>query len=112
MLPFHFVSSIIGHFIAKSLKDSFVGNATTCRSVNNHAAMRDVDWVTQNCLVSFDTIGVWPETIDGTDLTMGCKSTSGKYFASGDDFGKLKLYNHPVNKPKVSLKFVVLLKIL
>ena len=83
---------------------SFVGNATTCRSVNNHAAMRDVEWVTQNCLVSFDTIGVWPETIDGTDLTMGCKSPSGKYFASGDDFGKLKLYNHPVNKPKVSLK--------
>ena len=72
--------------------------------------MRDVDWVTQNCLVSFDTIGVWPETIDGTDLTMGCKSASGKYFASGDDFGKLKLYNHPVNKPKVSLKLAVLLK--
>ena len=81
----------------------FTGNATTCRPVTNHATMRDTNWVTQNCLVSFDTIGIWPETIDGTDLTIGCKSSTNAFFATGDDFGKLKLYNYPVNKPKVYL---------
>ena len=68
--------------------------------------MRDVSWVSQNCLVSFDTIGIWPETIDGTDLTVGCKSGTDKYFATGDDFGKLKLYDFPVNKPKVRIEIL------
>ena len=64
--------------------------------------MRDVQWVTQNCLMTFDTIGIWPETVDGTDLVVGARSWSGSDFVAGDDFGKLKLYNYPVVKPKVS----------
>ena len=44
------------------------GNSTTCRQINNHASMRDVQWKTQNCLMTFETIGIWPETVDGTDL--------------------------------------------
>ena len=79
-----------------------LGNATTCRQINNHASMRDVQWVTQNCLMTFDTIGIWPETVDGTDLVVGAKNLSGTQFVAGDDFGKLKLYNYPVIKPKVS----------
>ena len=65
--------------------------------------MRDVQWVTQNCLMTFDTIGIWPETVDGTDLVVGARSWSGSDFVAGDDFGKLKLYNFPVVKPKVIL---------
>ena len=78
-----------------------LGNATTCRQINNHASMRDVQWMTQNCLMTFDTIGIWPETVDGTDLVVGARSWSGSDFVAGDDFGKLKLYNYPVVKPKV-----------
>jgi len=76
-------------------------NATTCRQINNHASMRDVQWKTQNCLMTFETIGIWPETVDGTDLVVGAKSLSENQFVAGDDFGKLKLYNYPVIKPKI-----------
>ena len=47
--------------------------------------MRDVQWMTQNCLMTFDTIGIWPETVDGTDLVVGARSWSGSDFVAGDD---------------------------
>ena len=50
------------------IKIMISGNSTTCRQINNHASMRDVQWKTQNCLMTFETIGIWPETVDGTDL--------------------------------------------
>ena len=34
-------------------------------------------------------------------LVVGAKSLSENQFVAGDDFGKLKLYNYPVIKPKV-----------
>ena len=66
--------------------------------------MRDVDWVSQNCLMTFHTIGIWPETVDGTDLVLGNKNKSGTHFVAGDDFGKIKIYQYPVSKPKVCTK--------
>lgn len=61
-----------------------------------------MEWATQSCLLSFNTIGVWPETIDGTDLNCCAKSNDQKLIATGDDFGKIKLYTYPVTQPKVN----------
>ena len=80
---------------------SISGNANTCRQVSNHSSLRDVTWKTQNCFITFDTIGIWPETVDGIDLTAGCKNATNTLLASGDDFGKVKLYSYPVAWPKV-----------
>ena len=79
----------------------FSGNANTCRQVSNHSTLRDITWSTHNCLITFDTIGIWPETVDGIDLTTGCKNISNTLFVSGDDFGKIKVYSYPVCWPKV-----------
>ena len=62
-----------------------------------------MEWATQSCLLSFNTIGVWPETIDGTDLNCCAKSNDQKLVATGDDFGKIKLYTYPVTQPKVRM---------
>ena len=40
--------------------------------------------------------------MDGTDLSTCAKSPNGKLLATGDDFGKIKLYTYPVPQPKVS----------
>ena len=80
----------------------FIGNATVCRQVTNPVSIRDVEWSTQTCLLNFNTIGIWPETMDGTDLSTCAKSPNGKLLATGDDFGKIKLYTYPVPQPKVS----------
>ena len=67
-----------------------------------------MEWATQSCLLSFNTIGVWPETIDGTDLNCCAKSNDQKLVATGDDFGKIKLYSYPVTQPKVNFRtFIV-----
>jgi len=75
-------------------------NAAVCRQVVNASSLRDMEWATQSCLLSFNTIGVWPETIDGTDLNCCAKSNDQKLVATGDDFGKIKLYTYPVTQPK------------
>ena len=74
-----------------------------CRQVVNSSSLRDMEWATQSCLLSFNTIGVWPETIDGTDLNCCAKSNDQKLIATGDDFGKIKLYTYPVTQPKVTI---------
>ena len=85
------------------------GNAAVCRQVVNASSLRDMEWATQSCLLSFNTIGVWPETIDGTDLNCCAKSNDQKLIATGDDFGKIKLYSYPVTQPKVVIIFQFLL---
>jgi microtubule-associated protein-like 1/2 len=75
-------------------------NATVCRQITSPITLRDVEWATQTCLLSFNTIGIWPETMDGTDLSTVAKSNNGKLCATGDDCGKIKLYTHPVTQPK------------
>ena len=41
-------------------------------------------------------------------LVVGAKSLSGTQFVAGDDFGKLKVYNYPVIKPKVGYYIVLI----
>ncbi|CAK1582473.1 unnamed protein product [Parnassius mnemosyne] len=75
-------------------------NATTCRQITNPTSMRDVVWATNHCPITFTTIGVWPEGADGTDINSCTKSHDGRLVATGDDFGKVKLYAYPVTQPK------------
>ncbi|XP_059086390.1 echinoderm microtubule-associated protein-like 1 isoform X5 [Tigriopus californicus] len=75
-------------------------NASICRQVSNASNLKDVSWATQTCILSFNTIGVWPETLDGTDLNTCAKSHNQKFLATGDDFGKIKLYSYPATQPK------------
>lgn len=63
--------------------------------------MRDVQWATNTCTLSFSTIGIWPENADGTDVNASNRSNDSKLLATGDDFGKVKLYSYPVVQPKV-----------
>ncbi|XP_072929850.1 echinoderm microtubule-associated protein-like 2 [Epargyreus clarus] len=75
-------------------------NASTCRQVPSAAAMRDVRWATHTCPITFQTIGIWPENADGTDINSCTRSHDGRLAATGDDFGKVKLFAYPVTQPK------------
>lgn len=50
--------------------------------------------------------------MDGTDLSTCAKSPNGKLLATGDDFGKIKLYTYPVPQPKVSFAWYKKIKFL
>lgn len=79
----------------------FSGNPTLCRQITSPSQMCDITWATQNCSLSFQTIGVWPENADGTDINAVCKNFEGSLIATGDDFGKVKLFLYPATQPKV-----------
>ena len=65
----------------------------------------DLSWFdrlnTNNWLNCFWLAGIWQEGSDGTDINTACRSHSGAILATGDDFGKINLFNYPVIQPKV-----------
>ncbi|XP_043494550.1 echinoderm microtubule-associated protein-like 2 isoform X7 [Polistes fuscatus] len=75
-------------------------NPGICRQISQPSALRDVNWATHTCIISFETIGIWPEGADGTDINNCSRSGDGKLLATGDDFGKVKLFSHPACQPK------------
>lgn len=77
------------------------GNPSLCRQIPQSSSLRDVEWDTQTCVLSFTTVGIWPEGADGTDVNSCERSHSNHLLATGDDFGKVKLYSYPVSQPKV-----------
>jgi microtubule-associated protein-like 1/2 len=75
-------------------------SAATWRQVTSSAQLRDVEWATQNCTLSFSSYGIWPEGADGTDINGCCRSVRHHLIASADDFGKVNLFNYPCNVPR------------
>lgn len=90
----------------------FLGNASTCRQIPQSSQMRDVEWATNTCTITFTTVGIWPENADGTDVNYCDRSHNGTLLATGDDFGKVKLYTYPVTQPRVRLKIFYVYPIL
>ncbi|XP_028133736.1 echinoderm microtubule-associated protein-like 2 isoform X1 [Diabrotica virgifera virgifera] len=75
-------------------------NAGTCRQIPQSTIMRDVEWATNSCTITFTTVGIWPENADGTDVNCCDANYDSKLMATGDDFGKVKLYSYPVSQPR------------
>ncbi|XP_020279289.1 echinoderm microtubule-associated protein-like 2 isoform X4 [Pseudomyrmex gracilis] len=75
-------------------------NPGVCRQIPQASLLRNVDWATHTCVISFETIGIWPEGADGTDVNNCTRSGDGKLLSTGDDFGKVKLFSHPACQPK------------
>jgi len=78
-----------------------IGNPGVCRQITSSSSLRDTEWATQSCTLSFHTIGIWPENADGTDVNTASKSSDNKLIVTGDDWGKVKLYSYPASQPKV-----------
>ncbi|VEN35286.1 unnamed protein product [Callosobruchus maculatus] len=75
-------------------------NAGTCRQIPQSTMVRDVEWATNTCPLTFTSLGIWPETADGTDLNACDRSHDKQLMVTGDDFGKVKLYSYPVIQTK------------
>lgn len=82
---------------------SILGNPNLCRQITNSSTLRDVDWATQSCTLSYETIGIWPDNADGTDINVANRSHDKHLMATGDDFGKVKLFTYPACQPKVRI---------
>lgn len=70
-------------------------NASECSQMTSVSDMCDTEWKTQSCVLAFNSLGIWPEDVDGTDLNCITRSNDGELLATGDDFGKIKLFANP-----------------
>ncbi|XP_013399114.1 echinoderm microtubule-associated protein-like 2 isoform X2 [Lingula anatina] len=75
-------------------------DASTGDQIPSAQHMRDVEWATQYCTLSFNTLGLWPEDADGTDVNGCSRATRRAICASGDDDGKVNLFKYPANQKK------------
>ena len=62
------------------------------------------DWSTQNCTLTFETLGIWPTIADGTDVNVCSVYHSGQILATGDDFGRVRIYQFPTNQANADSK--------
>ncbi|BFZ07628.1 hypothetical protein BsWGS_10667 [Bradybaena similaris] len=77
-------------------------NVSSCKILTNILVIREIKWATQNCVLAFNTAGIWQEGLDGTDINGCCKSHNERLVATCDDFGKVNLFQYPVCQPKSS----------
>ncbi|KAI8788322.1 echinoderm microtubule-associated protein-like 2 isoform X1 [Biomphalaria glabrata] len=74
--------------------------ASSCKMLTNTQVIKDIKWATQNCVLAFNTVGIWPEGVDGTDINGCCKSHNERFLVSCDDFGKVNLFSYPAIQPR------------
>lgn len=74
----------------------------TCKQETQKEDYRDLEWATQSCTLAFDSIGVWPDGADGTDVNNCSVSHNRKLLVSADDFGKVNLYEYPSIQPRAT----------
>jgi hypothetical protein len=62
-------------------------------------------WNTQTCVLGWGVVGIWPPGADGSDVNSADRSVCGRYVATGDDFGQLKIFNNPCAKVGLFIQF-------
>ena len=74
--------------------------------ITSASSLRDVRWHTWTCTLGWPVQGIWPAEADGTDVNAVCRDPSGTVVATGDDFGKVRLFRYPcASKSAAGLEF-------
>ncbi|XP_053329253.1 echinoderm microtubule-associated protein-like 2 isoform X2 [Spea bombifrons] len=103
-------SSYVTHLDWASDSSSFMTNSgdyeilywdpDSCKQIVSADVVRNADWENASCTLSFHVLGIWPDGADGTDINAVTRSHDKKLVATGDDFGKVRLYTYPCVVPR------------
>ncbi|KAI5098974.1 echinoderm microtubule-associated protein-like 2 isoform X1, partial [Silurus meridionalis] len=74
--------------------------ASSGKHITSADAVRNLEWATSTCVLGFSVFGIWPDGADGTDINAVCRSNNRGVLASGDDFGKVRLFSNPCSQPR------------
>ena len=74
------------------------GNGVSVSNTNASSA-KNIEWKTWTSTLGFGVQGIWPG-VDFTDVNSVCRSQDGTILATGDDFGKVKLFKWPCIEEK------------
>ncbi|CAH8495818.1 unnamed protein product [Schistosoma rodhaini] len=102
----HIDWSVDGRFIRSVSGDYEIlfWTAFDCRQVVSPSTLRDLEWASQTCTIGWEVAGIWPSDSDGTDVNACDRSPTADILATGDDYGKVKLFKYPTNKPKAEFR--------
>jgi len=64
-----------------------------------------IKWTGDPLIAGWDVQGLYQKGWDGTDLNDATLSANGKYIASGDDFGVVRLHRYPALEPSAHVKY-------
>lgn len=71
-------------------------NPVTGEQVTDTQVISKIEWASQKCVMSFETLGIWQNSeLDRSDVN-SC-SRSSQFLASADDTGKVRLYRNPAS---------------
>ncbi|XP_043200926.1 echinoderm microtubule-associated protein-like 2 isoform X1 [Amphibalanus amphitrite] len=76
--------------------------AATGRQFTQASELRDTEWASHTCTLAFNSVGIYPEDADGTDVNTCCRSNDSSLMAAGDDWGRVKLFPYPANQAKTT----------
>lgn len=62
---------------------------------NGKEITKTTRWATWTCLYGWQTIGIWTSNSTGLDINATCRSPDHQLLATGDDFGRLKIFKFP-----------------
>ena len=74
--------------------------ASSSRQVRDIDMIRDIDWASGDCVVQWNSLGVWGETSDSADPRTASLSRSHDVLVVGDTWAKVKLYSSPACQPR------------
>ncbi|XP_017574671.1 echinoderm microtubule-associated protein-like 2 isoform X1 [Pygocentrus nattereri] len=74
--------------------------ASNGKHITSADTVRNLEWATSTCVLSFNVFGIWPDGADGTDINAVCRSNDRGVLATGDDFGKVHLFSNPCSQPR------------
>ncbi|CAH8433818.1 unnamed protein product [Schistosoma margrebowiei] len=102
----HIDWSVDGRFLRSVSGDYEIlfWTAFDCRQVVSPSTLRDLEWASQTCTLGWEVAGIWPSDSDGTDVNACDHSPTADILATGDDYGKVKLFKYPANKPKAEFR--------
>eukprot|EP01135_Chromosphaera_perkinsii_P001223 Nk52_evm22s162 gene=Nk52_evmTU22s162 len=63
-----------------------------------------IEWDTWTCVLGSTCEGIWPKCSDVTDVNASHVSKDGKFMATGDDWGFVKLFQYPVTGKQAKFK--------
>ncbi|KAG1711816.1 hypothetical protein DVH05_009058 [Phytophthora capsici] len=74
----------------------------TGKHITNASTFRDELWHTMTSTLGWSVQGIWEPESDGTDVNSVDRSCNGKLLVSGDDNGKVKIFQYPCALEKAS----------
>ncbi|RLN68841.1 hypothetical protein BBJ28_00002720 [Nothophytophthora sp. Chile5] len=74
----------------------------TGKHVTNTTMFRDESWHTMTSTLGWTVQGIWEPESDGTDVNALDRAKNGKLLVTGDDFGKVKIFQYPCALEKAS----------